>query len=102
MPEENGHGRQRVKSLVLASEDIRIIMNEVGLDHLMDEVIAGLERALQTGGVFHIWTHPTDYGVRLRRSDFEFVVEETVRARERGDVRVLTMVDLADEVLAAG
>ncbi len=44
---DNGQGRPRVRSLVLAIEDIRVIICEVGLDRLMDEVIAGLERALE-------------------------------------------------------
>jgi len=44
---DNGQGRSRVRSLVLATEDIRVIMREVGLDRLMDEIIAGLERALE-------------------------------------------------------
>ncbi len=53
----------------------------------------GLEDAVRTGGVFHLWTHPHNF-VRnsdLMRRVLEDAADEFVRARDREGLEVLTM-----------
>lgn len=62
----------------------------------------GLERVRRRGGVFHVWFHPEN--LYAERPRLENVVarflEELSEMTRKGDVRCLTMGQLADEFLA--
>lgn len=64
----------------------------------------GLEAASRGDAVFHLWFHPFNLGLGREGAMFgalESVLDIVVRRRESGDIRVATMGDVADEVLAA-
>jgi len=60
-------------------------------------VAKGLERAAQGDAVLHLWTHPHAFASDAAFSDLAAVLYLVAEWCERGDARVMTMADLADE-----
>jgi hypothetical protein len=65
--------------------------------------VAGLRRAQQTGGIFHLWTHP--FNVANDPPYLLGVLDEILRvaveARDAGGLDIETMGSLADRLVAA-
>ncbi len=64
-----------------------------------DRVRKGLQSAVRTGRIFHLWFHPIDL---YNRNDVMFVLlekfcEEVSRLRERGDLRIATFGQVCEE-----
>jgi peptidoglycan/xylan/chitin deacetylase (PgdA/CDA1 family) len=59
----------------------------------LKEVAKGLERAAKESAVFHLWTHPHNFveGREVMIGFLDGALELVRKARERGDVEVLTM-----------
>jgi peptidoglycan/xylan/chitin deacetylase (PgdA/CDA1 family) len=68
------------------------------------KVRSGLRRAAETGGVFHVWTHPfnlaSDHGPML--GIVERMLREVAAARDRGEIVDETMGAIAERMSAAG
>lgn len=73
------------------------VRRRIPLAALRRRFLRPLERAAATGGIYHLWTHP--WNLALPGSDaFELLAEVLHRAadlRDRGDLEVATMRDLA-------
>ena len=64
----------------------------------------GMRRAVATGRVFHLWTHPENL-VGDRAGMFaalRAILEDVAALRERGAIRVMTMGQVVREIAAAG
>ncbi len=61
---------------------------------------AGLRRVVRTGGVFHVWLHPIDLFHQHPRilDALDVFLHELRQTMERGEVRNLTMEQVAEEV----
>lgn len=63
---------------------------------------AGLARVCSTGGVLHLWTHP--FNVAQNREYMllvlETVLREAAEARDRGELRIETMAQIAERLSA--
>lgn len=61
---------------------------------------AGLRRAREAGGVFHLWTHPFNIASdrRYMVAVLDAILREAVAARDRGDVMIDTMGTIADRL----
>lgn len=62
----------------------------------------GLERAAREGAVLHVWTHPHAFASEAAFADLSAILDTIAAWHARGDARVLTMADLADEERADG
>lgn len=65
-------------------------------------ILKGLERAIRDGGIFHLWFHPLNL-YSSQEKIFDLLEECCGRVnllRERDDLRVLTMGEIASEYLA--
>ena len=64
------------------------------------KVRAGLRRATEVGGVFHLWTHPfnlaSDRGSLI--AVFEVIVREAAQARDRGELVIEPMATIAERM----
>jgi len=58
----------------------------------------GLQRAHETGGVFHLWTHPFNLAHRPKfmLQTLEATLREVANARARGWIEVATMGAIPD------
>lgn len=61
----------------------------------------GLRAAAAEGAVLHPWTHPHAFGTEAARDDLSAILDRVALWRDRGDVRVLTMGELAAEARSA-
>jgi len=61
---------------------------------------AGLRRALETGGVFHLWTHPSNLASdrRYMMAALEAILREAVQARDRGALVIEPMAAIAERM----
>jgi hypothetical protein len=75
----------------------------VSMEARLRKARAGLRRAVETGGVFHLWTHPfnlasdPDYLLTL----LDTVLREAVRERDRGMLSVAPMAAIAEGMASA-
>jgi hypothetical protein len=61
----------------------------------------GLERAAQSGGLFHLWFHPFNLGTgELMFTALEAILRAVARRREAGHLRVQTMAEAAAWMLS--
>lgn len=62
--------------------------------------IKGLNRAAKRKGVYHLWTHPFNLGVRTEEllSGFEEIFGHARKLEERGDLKNLSMASLASDL----
>jgi peptidoglycan/xylan/chitin deacetylase (PgdA/CDA1 family) len=65
----------------------------VPLGRRMAEVRKGLARAAETGGCFHLWTHPHNFVAGRERMlrGLDGALSLVAAARERGEIEVVTM-----------
>ena len=65
---------------------------------------AGLQRAVDTGGVFHLWTHPfnlaSDQPFML--GVLEAILREATEMRDRGELVIEPMAAVADRLANGG
>jgi peptidoglycan/xylan/chitin deacetylase (PgdA/CDA1 family) len=61
---------------------------------------AGLRRAVETGGVFHLWTHPFNIASdpEFLLASLETVLREAAAARDRGELAIETMGATAERL----
>jgi hypothetical protein len=61
---------------------------------------AGLRRAQETGGVFHLWTHPFNLASDPRHmiGVLEVILRDAVRARDRGELLIEPMAAIAERM----
>jgi hypothetical protein len=79
----------------------RSLATPVVADPLVRQTKLGIERAIAEEGVFHLWFHPNDV---LRPSHIErvrAVLEHVAERRERGEITVETMSEVAERTLDA-
>jgi hypothetical protein len=77
----------------------RSLATTVVTDPLVRQAKLGIERAIAEEGVFHLWFHPNDV---LKPSHIErvrAVLEHVAARRERGDITVATMSEVAERTL---
>lgn len=68
----------------------------------LTRVRLGIEAAARRRGVFHLWLHPENLAESpTALAVFEDIVEEIARARDAGNVEVLTMTQVADRMEGA-
>jgi len=60
-------------------------------------VAKGLELAARDDAVLHLWTHPHAFAGEAAFSDLAAILDLVAEWCERGDARVLSMAELADE-----
>jgi hypothetical protein len=66
------------------------------------QAVRGLRSSARSGAVFHLWFHPWNIGTSDAMLEWLNVIfAEVDRLRARGDLRVMTMGNLANEVLAS-
>jgi len=68
----------------------------VGEDPAVRLAKAGIDRACRRSGVCHLWLHPNDLTSDAYLDRVDRVLEHAARRRDDGDLRVETMVDVAD------
>src|SRR5262249_12014114 len=61
-------------------------------------ITSGLRTAAKTGGVFHLWWHPHNFGIHTEENlaFLSRVLEEYCRCRDRFGMQSLTMAEAAD------
>ena len=65
------------------------------------QAIRGLRNSVRSGAVFHLWFHPCYIGTSDAMLNWlDAIFEEVGRLRSEGHLRVRTMGQLADEILA--
>ncbi len=65
----------------------------------LERVRRGIDAAASRRGIFHLCLHPETLAEGSRAfSIFEGMVEQLVRAREAGDIEILTMAQVADRM----
>jgi len=62
----------------------------------------GLQRAARKDAIVHVWTHPHAFTSDAAFADLAAVLDLVSSWCERGDARVMTMADVADEVRRDG
>lgn len=67
------------------------------VSHRVRRARKGLRAAVREGRAFHLWTHPTNLAVRSGEmmSGLRTILEDVAALRERGDMEVRTMGELA-------
>jgi peptidoglycan/xylan/chitin deacetylase (PgdA/CDA1 family) len=62
--------------------------------------IVGLNRAVQSGEVFHLWFHPSNFSYETEEQFFAFeaILKHSRKLREEGQLQVLTMGDLGKRI----
>jgi peptidoglycan/xylan/chitin deacetylase (PgdA/CDA1 family) len=65
---------------------------------VISKVRTGLRRARETGGVFHLWTHPFNLTIdrRIMIALLETILQEAAEARDRGEIVIEPMGAIAD------
>lgn len=56
----------------------------------------GIEKLITDGGVLNFFMHPHDFGKALPKKDFEYLIELVEKYRAKGELRVLTMSEVAE------
>jgi len=59
----------------------------------------GLDQVIQKGGIFHVWMHPNDFRKRLHKSDLAYLLELVSKYRDRDELQVMTMNEIATTVI---
>ena len=74
----------------------------VSVEARVRKAIRGLRRAAATGGVFHLWTHPFNLGVRTDEllEGIDRILAEAARLRDEGQLDVLSMRQIAKQLEA--
>lgn len=87
-------------ALLLSTEGARRIVTPASR---VRKARAGLRRARDTGGTFHLWTHPFNLASdrRIMLATLEAILREAVVARERGDVVIEPMAAIAERMSRA-
>jgi hypothetical protein len=71
----------------------------ITLDARLEKAKAGMRRAIDEGGIFHLWSHP--FNLAPDRDGmihtFRAIIAEAVALRDRGRLRILTMQQVAAE-----
>ncbi len=83
-----------------------LLMHRTGLRRLVpmvsriEKAKAGLRRAQQTGGVYHLWTHPFNLASdsRFMIATLDAILREAVAARDRGGIVIESMGAIADRL----
>lgn len=60
---------------------------------------SGLEKTVDKGGVFHAWMHPCDYGKRISKKNFEYMINLVKKYEARGELHIFTMSEVAERVI---
>jgi hypothetical protein len=65
-------------------------------------VVSGMRRAARSGGVFHLWWHPENFGADLtgNLAQLDVILDAFAELREREGMRSATMAALATDTLA--
>jgi hypothetical protein len=68
----------------------------------VSRIVGELEHAARTGGIYHLWWHPHNFGVDqdAHFAQLDAVLDRFARLREDGAMRSLTMAELAAEQAA--
>lgn len=69
--------------------------------HMIRKARNSLKKAAKKGEVFHLWFHPSNfsYDTETQFDIFEAILEEATRLRSEGQLDILTMEDIANNVL---
>ena len=70
-------------------------------DPLVRQAKSGIERAVAEDGVFHLWFHPNDVLKSSHIARVRAVLDHVAERRERGDITVATMSEVAERTLDA-
>lgn len=77
----------------------RSLAAPVVADPLVRQAKLGIERAIAEEGVFHLWFHPNDVLEPSHIERVRAVLEHVAARRERGDITVATMSEVAERTL---
>ena len=98
---EDGGLRRLTGSMLFNSRDARVDR----IPFVLLRACRGLAGAIGTGTVFHVWTHPFNFGASapLRRA-FEWFLRRAAAERDRGRLAIRTMAGAAvgDGIAVAG
>lgn len=74
----------------------------VSLEARVRTAVRGLQSAARTGGVFHLWTHPFNLGVRSEEllAGLDRILSEAARLRDAGEIDILPMGEIAEQLSA--
>jgi peptidoglycan/xylan/chitin deacetylase (PgdA/CDA1 family) len=72
-------------------------LSVIGEDPVVRQVNAGLTQVAETDGVLHLWLHPHNLQTEHDYDRLHEIVRMIDRYRERGDIRVETMAEVAAE-----
>ena len=61
-------------------------------------VAKGLDLAARQGALLHVWTHPHAFADEAAFADLAAVLDAVAARRDKGDIEVLTMGEVADRV----
>ena len=72
----------------------------VSLEARVMKAVKGLRRAAETGGVFHLWTHPFNLGIRTDEllTGLQRILYEAGRLRDAGRLDILPMGGIAERM----
>lgn len=86
--------------LLIARHGMRRIVPSVKLVRMG---IRGLNRAVQRGGVFHLWFHPSNFLVKMEEqlSVLDQILHHAQLLRESGALEVLTVADIWGRMIEA-
>lgn len=77
----------------------RTAMEALGSDPIVRQAKHAVDRASRTDGVFHAWLHPNNLLTDRDGRRMESIVEYAAEKRERTDLRIETMAEVAERTL---
>ncbi|MGM0590300.1 MAG: polysaccharide deacetylase family protein [Halobacteriota archaeon] len=86
--------------LYTLSGPIRSGLTAVGRDPLVTQATAGVDRAAEGDGVFHMWLHPHNAHSEVDFAGIRRVLQQIAYRRKSHDLRVETMGEVAERVRA--
>ncbi|WP_331233274.1 polysaccharide deacetylase family protein [Natronorarus salvus] len=76
---------------------VRSLVEPVGGDPVVRQAKLGIDDAVRSGGVFHLWLHPNDLVGKRERERLRRVLSYLARRRADADLTVKTMAEVAAE-----
>ncbi|XVH33579.1 polysaccharide deacetylase family protein (plasmid) [Haloferacaceae archaeon DSL9] len=71
-------------------------------DPVVRQAVRGIDRAARTDGIFHMWLHPNNIVTSADVDRLRTIFDHVADARDRGDIDVLTMSEVAARTRSSG
>jgi len=97
-PRVDEYGLVEIPSSMFLSNSgfLKLVSDLLPRNYFKWKIKKGIEKLVREGGVLHLFMHPHNYGRALPKEDFEYLIKLVVKHREKGEIQVLTMSEVAD------